>query len=116
MQMHASSFTHNFLLLFSGPLIWAVHFVTVYGFIGILCARPPVKGAWLGFGVAAWGVTAASLLAIAAMAAVYLLVKPRDMAPDNQTFIRWMSLALSLLSAIAIIWEALAVFLVPVCG
>ena len=114
--MKASPFTRNFLLMFSGPLIWAVHFLAIYGFTGILCARPPVTTNWLGHGVAVWAITAASLLALAAMAAVFLLAKPRDAAQVNLVFVRWMSASLSLLSATAVIWEALAVFLVPVCG
>lgn len=114
--MRASSFTHNFLLLFAGPLIWAVHFVVIYGFIGIVCARPPASAGWLGIGIPVWGITAASLIAIAALMIIYLTVKPRDTLRDNHIFIRWMSLTLSLLSMIAIIWETLAAFLVPVCG
>jgi NO-binding membrane sensor protein with MHYT domain len=113
--MRLSSFTHNFLLMFSGPLIWAVHFVSIYGFTGILCARPPVSLEWLGVGAAVWVIAAASMLAIMAMAALYLFAKPRDAAPDNRVFIRWMSATLSLLSGIAIVWEALAAFLVPLC-
>ncbi len=112
----ASSFTHNFLLLFSGPLIWAVHFVAIYGFIGIVCARPPADAEWLGIGVALWGVCGASLLAVVAMAAICMWIKPRDTVRDNQVFIRWMSITLCLLSAAAIGWETLAAFMVPVCG
>lgn len=112
----ASSFTHSFLLLFSGPLIWAVHFVVIYGFIGIVCARPPADAEWFGIGLALWGVCAASLAAVAAMAAVCIWVKPRNTGRNNQAFIRWMSITLNLLSAAAIGWETLAAFLVPACA
>ncbi|OGB21206.1 MAG: hypothetical protein A3I66_02425 [Burkholderiales bacterium RIFCSPLOWO2_02_FULL_57_36] len=102
--------------MFSGPLIWAVHFVAIYGFIGIVCARPAMNLVWLGIGIATWGVIGAGFAAIAAIAAVYLRIKPRDAAPDNRSFIRWMSLTLSLLSAIAVVWETMAIFLVPACA
>jgi hypothetical protein len=114
--MRATPFTFNFLLIFSGPLIWALHFVGIYGFTGVFCARPPVSWEWLGFSIAVWVITAASLVALAAMAALCLLVKPRDTGRDNLAFIRWMSITLTLLSALAVIWEALTAFLVPVCG
>jgi NO-binding membrane sensor protein with MHYT domain len=114
--MRASSFTHNFLLLFSGPLIWAGHFVAIYGFTGILCARSYANVAWLGVGIAMWAIIGTGLVALIAMAAVSLRVKPRDAAADNQVFVRWMTLALSLLSGTAIVWETLSVFLVPVCN
>jgi hypothetical protein len=114
--MRASSFTYNFLLLFSGPIIWAIHFLAIYGFTGVLCARPPVAAGWYGTGIAIWVITAASLLAVGAMAALCLRAKPRDATEDNHRFVRWMTVTLSLLSAIAILWETLAAYLVPVCG
>lgn len=115
--MRVTPFTHNFLLLFSGPIVWAVHFVAIYGFTGILCARQTAtQQDWLNAGIATWVITAAGVIAIAVMAALYLWVKPRDAVQDNQIFIRWTSVTLGLLSAVAIVWETLAVFLVPACG
>jgi hypothetical protein len=113
--MQVSPFTHNFLLLFAGPLIWAMHFLAIYGFTGIICARPSVYASWFGIGIVTWGIIAAGIVAIVMIAAVYLVVKPRDAAPDNHAFIRWMSVTLSLLSVVAIIWETLTVFLIPAC-
>lgn len=114
--MRASPFTHNFLLLFSGPLIWAVHFVAIYAFTGVVCARAGTIQAWLDMHVALWAIAGASVFALAAIAAINLGIRPRDAAPDNHRFIRWMSITLGLLSAIAIVWETLPAFLVPVCG
>lgn len=115
MPMPASPFTHNFLVLFAGPLIWAVHFIAIYGFTGIVCARLPASLTWHGIGIAVWGIAGAGLAAVAAITAVYLGAKLRDVAPDNLVFIRSMSLTLSLLAVIAIVWETLAVFLIPAC-
>jgi hypothetical protein len=114
--MRASPFTYNFMLLFSGPIIWAIHFLVIYGFIGVLCARPPVTTTWFGIGIAVWVISAASLIALAAMAALCLWAKPREAVEDNHAFVRWMSITLSLLSALGIIWETLAAYLVPTCA
>jgi hypothetical protein len=112
--MRTSSFTHNFLLLFAGPLIWAVHFIAIYAVNGILCARLSASETWTG--IAAWAVAGAGALAIAAMAAIGLWVRPRDATPDSHAFIQWVSLMLSLLASVAIVWETLPVFLVPACA
>lgn len=113
--MPASAFTHNFLLMFSAPIVWAVHFVAMYGFTGILCARPWLNVEWLGLKVSAWGVLGMSLVAILAIALLYFKVTPKHVVEDNRVFLRWMSGTLSLLSILAIVWEALPVFIVPAC-
>lgn len=113
--MRLSTFTHDFLLLFSGPLVWAVHFLAIYGFIGVVCARGAAGVSWLGIGIGTWGVAGAGLLAIAAIAASFAL-QPRHAAPDNRRFVRWITVRLGLLAMVAIAWETVTVFLVPVCG
>ena len=113
--MRASSFTHDFLLLFAGPLIWSIHFLAIYAFTGIVCARPGAAASWWGIGVVTWALAGAGLAAIAAIAA-FFAVKPRDAAPDNRSFIRRVSAGLGVLSIIAIVWETMTVFLVPSCA
>lgn len=113
--MRASAFTHDFLLLFAGPLIWAIHFVAIYGFTGVVCARPDPGAAWLGVGLLTWGLVGAALAAIAAIVAC-LAVKPKDAATDNRSFVRWVSAGLGLLAIVAIVWETMTVFLVPSCA
>lgn len=114
--MQASPFTHNFLLIFAGPLIWAVHFIAIYGFTGILCARLSARLEWFGIGIVSWGIVVATIIAIAAIGAVYLWAAPKRAVQDNRAFIQWMSAALSLLSIIAILWETLPIFLIPACA
>lgn len=107
-------FTHDALLVFAGPLVWAVHFVGIYSFVGILCARPNTSFSWLGQGLVTWGVLGAGLVAIALIAAC-LLIEPRTTVPDNRSFVRWLSISLALLAVVAIIWETSSVFLIPSC-
>lgn len=111
---HRSVFTHDFLLLMAGPIVWAVHFVAIYGFVGVACARPAPQWQWLGVGWAGWVVVAMGAVALVALAAC-LLVRPASGEPDNRRFLRWSSVALLALAALAIAWETLAVFMVPGC-
>jgi hypothetical protein len=114
--MRLSSFTHDILLLFAGPLVWAVHFLAIYGFTGVVCARPGAGGPqWLGLGWTGWAIVALGGVAVLALAAC-LRARPRSGSPDNRAFLRWTALALGALALLAIAWETLAVFLVPACS
>ena len=110
-----STFTHDFLLLMAGPIIWAVHFVAIYGFIGVVCARPVPDAHWLGVSWAGWVVVAMGLVAAVVLVA-WLRLRPTAAEPDNRRFLHRSSLALGWLALLAIAWETLAVFLVPGCA
>lgn len=112
--MRLSTFAHDILLLFAGPLVWAVHFVAIYGLTGVVCARAGSAGRWLGWPWEAWAIVAAGLVATAALAAC-VRSRPRSELADNRRFLRWTSLALCALALLAIVWETLAVLLVPGC-
>lgn len=106
--------THDLLLLFAGPLVWAAHFVAIYGLNGIVCARPGSAAQWGAAGWEAWAIAGAGLLAAAVLAA-WVRVGPRSETEHSRRFVRWTSLALAALAAVAIAWETLAVFLLPGC-
>lgn len=114
MPMQTPAFTRASLLMFAGPLVWAVHFLFIYGFVGILCARPAAQAAWFGIGVAVWIISFATLAALGVILLVYLHEKRN--AANRAPFIRWLSGALGGLSSIAIVWETVPVFVVQVCG
>jgi cytochrome c2 len=87
----------------AGAIVWAVHFVAIYGLTALACARA--------FPAAVpWAIGIASTLAAAALLAI-IVSAPR--APD---FARWMTMALAGLASIAIVWETIAVFTVPACA
>jgi hypothetical protein len=114
--MQATPFTRNLLLMLVGPLIWAAHFLAIYVFNGILCARPHWNIQWAGMSLSSWGILGAAVIAVLAITAILLRAHPSETAADNRAFIRWMSLALSLLSMVAIVWETVPVLLLPACG
>jgi hypothetical protein len=113
--MRVSLFTHDILLLFAGPLVWAIHFLVIYGTTGVLCARPPAaQASWLGIPAGHWAVGLAGLVAVAALAAC-ARVQPRTEEPHNRNFVRWMTLTLNALALVAIVWETLPILLLPAC-
>ena len=113
--MRVSAFTHDFLLLFAGPIVWAVHFLVIYGIAGLVCARPAPRAAWLGLDVAAWGLVVLGIVAAAAILACWR-VAPREPAADGSRALRWLSRGLALLALLAIAWETVVLFVLPFCG
>lgn len=111
-----ASFTRVFLLMLSGPIIWAGHFLFVYGFTGIVCARPPSQVEWMGVSITAWTVSIATLLSIAAIGAIQVKIRNRALAAGDPSFVPVMACMLALLSVVAIVWETLPAFLVPPCS
>lgn len=111
-----ASFTRVFLLMLSGPLIWAGHFLFVYSFTGIVCSRPAVHTEWIGMSMAVWVIGFAALLSIAAIGAIYLKMKKSVPAAGDPRFVPVMTCMLALLSVVAIVWETLPVFLMPTCA
>lgn len=114
--MIASLFTSSFLKLFSGPIIWAIHFLFIYSFNGIMCARPALQQEWAGLSLSGWAIVLASAAALLAIASINVRGWRSDMDAGNKDFVRWMTAGLGLLSAFAIILEAIPVFLVPECA
>jgi len=112
---------HNPLLrafapLLAGPLVWAGHFLFVYALNGVRCARPGMEEYWLGIAVASWAIGLAGVLALAAIGWFHRHLRARLPASGDARFLRSVAGGLSLLSAVAVIWQTLPVLLVPACG
>ncbi len=111
-----NGFSRTFLFMLAGPIIWAAHFLFIYSVHGVACARPTLHGAWAGIPVSSWIIVGASLLALIAMALIYLRLRTRMPHIGDPGFLPWLAGTLSLLSAVAIIWETIPVLWVPACG
>lgn len=85
----------------AGAVVWALHFAFVYGATAYACAR--------GLDVRA-AIVAATLLALAAAAFVFLRAWPGAAA-----FPRWLSAGLAAATMLAVAWEAIAMLLSPAC-
>jgi hypothetical protein len=106
----------DFLQLFTGPVIWFAHFVTLYGAEALICT-PGLASA----GTMTWAAGAATLAALAALGGFGVMVMRRpahDPAGSHSgaTFLRSATLLLAMLSAIAVIWVALPAAVLPVCA
>jgi hypothetical protein len=113
--MESPTFTRVTLLTCSGPLVWALHFVFIYGLAGVVCARPQVDWHWLGIDATAWGIGAAGAVALAVIAVVSVRARPRKGMVGQAYFIAYTTVLLGLLSALAVVYETLTIWLVPSC-
>ena len=109
-----SSAGHDLLLLFAGPIVWGLHFLSIYGFTGVACARPGGGPQGLGLSWQGWVVIAAGVVAAAVLVAC-LRARPRSNLVHNREFLRMTGLALNGLALLAIVWETLAVVMLPRC-
>jgi hypothetical protein len=115
-----TAFTPTFLYLTGGLVIWAVRFLAVYSFIGLSCARGWVDPGG-GFGALQIAVVLSSVVALAGCAAILLraVAHVRNRAPDeteeNTPFIHYVAGSVAAFAALAIVFEGLPFFLVPVC-
>ena len=105
-------FTATVLRMSSPVMIWAAHFLVIYGFTALACARGFVDVRWIGIGIVPWTIGAATALALAATLAVVL----RAARAAHESFTEWMTAALGALSMLAMFWEALPVLMVPACA
>jgi len=105
------------LFLIAGPAIWLVHYLFIYTVNAVACARAAWAGQWLGLPASSWVIVAGSALALAGMAAATWRQRQRQRMPATcaSAFHTWLTAALCLLSALAVVWETVPVFLMPAC-
>ena len=98
------SFANAVLWISAGPVIWAAHFLAIYGITTLACAqRMPAAVPWI--------VGAATLVA-GSMATLVLVRCLRQ----RSEFTRWIGAGNAALALVAILWEALPALAVPPCG
>lgn len=111
--MTSRPFTPTALWISSGVIVWSLHFLAIYGFAAIACARGLGDSRWLGVGVVTIAAIAASVLALALLAKLFVPVTRRWHAAS---FEDWLATTIAGLSAIGIVWETVPVFIVPPCA
>lgn len=105
--------------LWVAPLVWAAHFLAIYAFTALACARKSATG-WYGVDAVPWFVGAATLVAAALLLAM-ISIAVRDLrrgaSPlQPSAFTHWLSAALAGLALLAVVWETLPVLLIPLCS
>lgn len=117
--MAVSRFTHATFRMLSGLMIWAAHFLGIYIFTALACARRFAEVNWLGIGVVPWMIGAATLAAATAtLFVIWLAMRDARLSTSRNTtssFVPWMTAAFGGLAFMAILWEALPVLWVTTC-
>lgn len=103
-------------------IVWAAHFLLVYGVQATLCWRGLAGGTILGWPVVPALVVAATAVALVAIGVIgwrawhRLRSAPAGEDGEEQPqFTVWMSLSVALLAILALVWEGIPVFLLPPC-
>lgn len=111
-------FGTDLLFLIAGPSIWMMHFLAIYIVNALGCARPhsTLATSALGLPLSSWLILAGTALALAAMAVISARQARRVRKWGLDGFHAWLTGALCLLSALAVIWQTVPVFLVAACG
>jgi hypothetical protein len=113
--MSKHGFARTLLSTCAGPIVWAVHFVWIYGFTGLVCARPAWDWQWIGMNANSLVLVASAVAALALIAWAGLHAWPQLRDREPGAFAAWTALGLAGLSAVAVVYETAAVWLVAGC-
>lgn len=109
--------------LWLAPIVWAVHFLAIYAFTALACARVGTYD-WYSPSAVPWFVGGATLVASLVLlwsiastlrASWNACPQPLAQAPSRD-FIGWLSVAIATLVLVALLWETLALVWLPACG
>ena len=92
------------LRIASGAIVWTLHFTVLYGFTALACVRGLA-------GAVPWVAGGATLLALGAL----VLITLRHFGRRGE-FNAWLTLALAGLALVAVVYETVPVFIVPICA
>ena len=90
----------HWALLLGGLIVWAAHFFLLYGIASVFPGDP----------IASWLTIAATVVALAAIAALLWLLAARRLRGGDDRFGRWRDAVAALgagLSFIAVLWQGL---------
>jgi len=104
--------------LIAGPSIWFAHYMFVYAVNALRCARvtAALGTRWLDVSAAGWIIMMSSVLALIGMGCVTVRQRRRIASAGGPAFHATLTGALCLLSAMAVVWQTLPVFIVCACG
>ena len=118
--MTEKGFASRLLLASAGLLVWGAHFLFIYVFAALACARAFADMRLFGMGIVPLAIlasTVAALLLLAWLSIRGWLTENRVRAadPDTPRFLRHLGAVLGIYSAVAILLQALPVLVIPVC-
>jgi hypothetical protein len=116
--MTSALFTPTFLYLSGGLIIWAARFLSAYVFTALACARGWSDASLAGLGLVPAVVGILSLVAALGCVAILAraVVSLKGAPDENARFIHYMAGSIAALGLLAVIWETLPVFMIPICA
>lgn len=116
--MRASGFVAWITMTLAGFIVWGVHFMGVYSFGAVACARGWSAVSFLGLPLLPLGIFAASLLAIAVILIAYALWSRawRRFEEEVHGFTRFLTGATAVLSIASILLNTLPALLISPCA
>ena len=105
-------FATTALRMSSGVIVWAAHFAVIYGYTGLACARRFHDAGAVWVAAVPWVIGVATAVALVLMV---LLIAPAVRASRTNDFVEWMTAATAGLALIGVLYEAVPVFILPVC-
>ncbi|MCR0983727.1 hypothetical protein [Roseomonas populi] len=103
----------------AGLAVWGAHFGAIYAVHAHACERGLQAGQLLGLPWVAALVAAATLLALAALALLFLLAQPVRAATEGGEpepgFTRWFGAAACVLAGFAVLFQAAPAAVLPAC-
>lgn len=107
----------------SAMIVWAAHFLTVYGAQATACVRAPADAMLLGRPLVPALVLGTTALSLFVVTVIGLRAWRRlrsglagEEGEDPPQFTVWMTAAIALLAGLAIVWEALPVLILRPCA
>ena len=119
--MAARGFSIQILFVMSGLIVWGVHLLAVYTVNALACARGFADMDVLGIGIAPFTIVVLGLVSLVVLAGL-AAVAVRERGPfsadegQEQSFLRFLTIAIAGLSGVAVVWETIPAFLIPPCG
>lgn len=103
-----------------GLYAWAAQFTVVYGFTAVACARGFAHASVFGIGIVRLIIVAASVAAFAVTAIAFVRSlrahrRSGEATSQRDGFLVYLTVLISGLSLVAIVWTGLPAFLIPVC-
>lgn len=108
--------------LWVAPIVWAVHFLAIYAVTALACARHGAVGGGMAIGIGgvSWVIGGLTLVAVAVLVATMRVSwrggRPASPVPEPDGFVHWLTTACCSVALLGVLWEALPVIWVPVCG
>lgn len=119
--MTLPGFTSTTFYLSGGLIIWAVRFHAAYVVTGVLCARPSWHATTFGIDTIALLIVILTALALAADGVLLRHALGRLSAgpaagTENRRFVHYVAAVTAGLGGLAMVWETIPAFTIPICA